>query len=67
MFPAQRAHYGAVGLAGLGHGIVAAVEVLALLELILQQVFLVRQLAVQPEQLLLLFSKGLTHVSTMPS
>ena len=41
-----------VGLAGFAHGVVAAVEVLALFEFVLQQVLFVGQLAVQPEELL---------------
>jgi ABC-type proline/glycine betaine transport system permease subunit len=59
VLPPQAADEASIGLAGLGHGIVAGVEVLALLELVLQQVLLVGQLAVQPEQLLLLLRQCL--------
>lgn len=38
------------GLAGLGKGIVAAVEVLALLELVLEQVLLIGKLAIEAEK-----------------
>nr|POE85457.1 hypothetical protein CFP56_43773 [Quercus suber] len=55
MFSSKAAHDPAVAFARLAHGIVAAVEVLALLELVLDQVFAVRQLAVQAEDLLLVF------------
>lgn len=48
-----------VGLAGFGHGIVAGVEVFALLELVLEEVLLVGELAVETEELLLLFGEGL--------
>ena len=44
-----------IALAGFAHGVVAAVEVLALFELVLQEVFLVGQLAVEAEELLLFF------------
>lgn len=48
-----------VGLAGFGEGVVARVEVFALFELVLQQVFLVRELAVEAEELLFFFGEGL--------
>ena len=55
MLSPQSSHQAGIRLAGLAHGIVAAVEVLALLQLVLQQVLLVRKLAVQAEKLLLFF------------
>jgi hypothetical protein len=48
-----------VGLAGFGEGVVARVEVFALLELVLEQVFLVRELAVEAEELLFFLGEGL--------
>lgn len=48
-----------VGLAGFGESIVAGVEVFALLELVLEQVFLIRELAVEAEELLFFFGEGL--------
>ena len=48
-----------VGLAGFGEGVVAGVEVFALLELVLEQVFLVRELAVEAEELLFFFGERL--------
>lgn len=56
---AEAADEGVVGFAGFGEGVVAGVEVLALLELVLQQIFLVGQFAVEAEELLLLFGEGL--------
>ena len=48
-----------VGLAGFGEGVIAGVEVFALLELVLEQVFLVRELAVEAEELLFFFGERL--------
>lgn len=48
-----------VGLAGFGESVIAGVEVFALLELVLEQVFLVRELAVEAEELLFFFSERL--------
>ena len=48
-----------VGLAGFGESVIAGVEVFALLELVLEQVFLVRELAVEAEELLFFFGEGL--------
>lgn len=48
-----------VRFARLAHGVVAAVEVFALLELVLEEIFLVRQFAVEAEELLLLFRERL--------
>lgn len=42
-----------IRLASLAHGVVARVEVLALLEFVAEEVFLVWQLAIQAEELLL--------------
>lgn len=49
-----------VGLAGFGEGVVAGVEVLALLELVLEEVFLVGELAIEAEELLLFFGERLS-------
>ena len=49
----------AVALAGLAHGIVAAVKVLALLEVLGEVVAAAGQLAVEPEEPLLLRAEGL--------
>jgi hypothetical protein len=48
-----------VGLAGFGEGIVARVEVFALLELVLEEILLVGELAVEAEELLFFFGEGL--------
>lgn len=56
---AEAADERVVGLAGFGKGVVAGVEVFALLELVLQEVFLVGQLAVEAEELLFFFGEGL--------
>ena len=48
-----------VGLAGFGESVIAGVEVFALLELVLEQVFLVRELAVEAEELLFFFGERL--------
>lgn len=63
MLSTQPAYQTGVGFAGLGHGIVAAVEVLAFLELVLQQVLLVGQLAVESKELLLLFRQLLNQAT----
>lgn len=55
--PADEA--GVVGFAGLGHGVVARVEVLALFQLVLQQVPLVRKFAIEAEELLFFFGEFL--------
>ena len=49
----------AVALAGLGHGVVAAVKVLALLEVLGEVVALGGKLAVETEEALLLGGEGL--------
>lgn len=59
MFPSQPADQAGVTLASFAHGIVARVEVLALLEFVLQQVLLVWKLAVQAEELLFFFREFL--------
>ena len=48
-----------VGLAGFGESVITGVEVFALLELVLEQVFLVRELAVEAEELLFFFGERL--------
>jgi hypothetical protein len=48
-----------VGLAGCGESVVARVEVFALLELVLEEIFLVGELAVEAEELLFFFGEGL--------
>jgi ABC-type proline/glycine betaine transport system permease subunit len=48
-----------IGFAGFGESVVAGVEVLALLELVLEEVLLVRELAVEAEELLFFFGEGL--------
>ena len=58
MFAAEAAET-CVRLAGLAQGIVAGVEVFALLQLVLQQVLLVWQLAIEAKQLLFLLGKRL--------
>lgn len=55
----ETADQGIVGLAGFRERVVAGVEVFALLELVLQQILLVRELAVKAEELLLLLGEGL--------
>lgn len=56
---ANGARVDAVALAGLVHGIVAAVKVLALLEMLGEVVAAAGQLAIQPEEPLLLGGEGL--------
>lgn len=64
MFLPQTTNKSGIGLASLAHSIIARVKVLPLLQFLLQQIFLVRQLAVQPENLLLFFRELLcTSVS----
>lgn len=63
MLSTQPAYQAGVGFARLGHGIVATVKVLALLELVLQQVLLVGQLAVESEELLLFFRQLLDQAT----
>jgi hypothetical protein len=48
-----------VGLAGFGEGVVARVKVFALLELVLEEVLLVGELAVEAEELLFFFGERL--------
>lgn len=55
----ETADQGIVGLASFRERVVAGVEVFALLELVLQQILLVRELAVKAEELLLLLGEGL--------
>lgn len=56
---AEAADQGVVGLAGFGQGVVARVEVFALFQLALHEVFLAGQFAVEAEELLLFFVEGL--------
>jgi hypothetical protein len=56
---ADGARVDAVALSGLAHGIVAAVKVLALLEMFGEMVAAVGQLAVQSKEPLLLGGEGL--------
>ena len=56
---ADAARVDAVGLAGLGEGVVAAVEVLAFLQVLGQVVVAAGELSVQPEEALLLGGEGL--------
>ena len=55
MLSTQTSSHGTIGLSGLAHGIVARVKVLALFELVLQQVLLVGEFAVEAEELLFFF------------
>lgn len=55
MFLPQATNKPGIRLSGFTHGIIARVEVFSLLQLLLQHILLVGQLAVQPEQLLLFF------------
>jgi hypothetical protein len=50
-----------VGLAGFRESVIAGVEVFALLELVLEQVLLVRELAVEAEELLFFFGERLSE------
>jgi lipid-binding SYLF domain-containing protein len=56
---AETADKGVIRLAGFGEGVIAGVEVFALLELVLKEVFLVGELPVKAEELLFFFSEGL--------
>jgi hypothetical protein len=55
----KAADKGVVGLAGFGQGVVTRVEVFALFQLALHEVFLAGELAVEAEELLLFFVEGL--------
>lgn len=54
MLAADRARVDAVALSGLAHGVVAAVKVLALLQMLRKMIALARKLAVEAEEPLLL-------------
>ena len=56
---AEAADQGVVGFAGFGEGVVAAVEVFALFQLGLEEVFLGGEFAVEAEELLLFFGERL--------
>ena len=49
VFGADGGHAGVGGFAGFGEGVVARVKVFALFEFVLEQVFLVGELAVEAE------------------
>ena len=59
MFGADARDAGVGGFAGFGEGVVAGVEVFALFELVLEEVFLVGELAVESEEALLVGGEGL--------
>jgi hypothetical protein len=59
MLAADGARVDAVALSGLAHGIVTAVKVLALLEMLGEVVAAAGQFAIQPEEPLLLGGEGL--------
>lgn len=61
--PQSSAQTRAITLAGLAHCIIARVKVLSLLQLLAEEILLVRKLAIQSEELLLLFSEGLPEWS----
>lgn len=63
MLAPQSADQAVTGLAGFAHSIIAAVEVLALLELILQEVLFVGEFAVEAEELLFFFCELLEAMS----
>jgi hypothetical protein len=56
---AEAADQGVVGFAGFGEGVVAAVEVFALFQLGLEEIFLGGEFAVEAEELLLFFGERL--------
>lgn len=60
MLAAEATNQCVVGLAGFGQSVVAGVEVFALLQLVLEQVLLVRELAVEAEELLFFFGERLS-------
>jgi len=57
MLAANGGHAAFGGFAGLGEGVVAGVEVFALFELVLKEIFLIGQLAIEAKQLLLLLTE----------
>lgn len=59
VFAPKAADHAVRGFAGFGHGVVARVEVFALFELVLEEVFLVGEFAVEAEELLFFFCEGL--------
>ena len=56
---AEASDEGVVGFAGFGQGVVARVEVFALFQLALDQVFFGGEFAVEAEEFLLFFGEGL--------
>ncbi len=65
MLPPQPTSERTIRLAGLAHGIVAAVKVLALFKFVLEQVFLVGELAVEAEELLFFFGELLHFIKAL--
>ena len=59
MLPPQRADESGVRLARFGHGVIAGVEVFALFEFVLEQVFFVGEFAVEAEEFLFFFGEFL--------
>jgi hypothetical protein len=60
MLPPQATGHRSIRFARLAHGIVAGIEVFPLLELVLQEVFLVGEFAVEAEELLFFFGEFLS-------
>jgi len=58
MLDADGCDAGVTGFAGLGESVVARVEVLALLELVLEEIFFVRKLAIEAEETLFIRAHG---------
>ena len=63
MFAAKAAGHRSIGFPSFAHGVVAGVEVLALFELVLQEVLFVGEFAVEAEELLFVFGEFLGGVS----
>jgi len=59
VFGADIGHAGVGGFTGFGKSVVAAVKVFAFLELVLEEIFLVGQLAVEAEEALLIAREGI--------
>lgn len=62
VFGADRGDAGVGGFAGLGKGIVAGVKVFAFFELVLEEVFLVGELAVETKEALFVGGEALREV-----
>ena len=67
VFAAKAAYEPCIGLSCFRHCVVAGIEVLAFLQLVLKQVFLVREFAVETEELLFFFRQFLRicHTSVL--